>query len=131
MEKRLFLILIIIILITSCASDIEYIDLESKLAETSYCYQMLDVSERSFISSNKRLTRIIRLVSDEIDFLPGFYNIDKISSRLKVSSVSIEELLFLLADSGYKVARTHICNRGLKTDASVIELENAIENMKS
>jgi tRNA (guanine26-N2/guanine27-N2)-dimethyltransferase len=96
------------------------------LADTSFCEKMLKKSEVLGVGANRRLMDIISLVRDEIGFPPGFYKIDIICSRKGLPSVPTDLVLKSLRDEGHRAFLTHIDSRGIKTDASLFELENAI-----
>lgn len=96
------------------------------LADTIFCEKMLKKSEVLGVGANRRLMDIISLVRDEVGFPPGFYNIDIICSRKGLPSVPTDLVLRSLRDEGHRVILTHIDSRGIKTDASIFELENAI-----
>lgn len=98
-----------------------------ELADGSFCKNMLEISERSELSSNKRLMRIIRLVRDEIAFPPGYYNIDKLCSKLRMPSIASDRAFSALEEAGLRVVGTHMDARGFKTDASISEIESALK----
>ena len=98
-----------------------------ELADRDFCKEMLDLSDKSFFSSDRRLMKLIRLVQDEVGFKPGFYNIDKLCSRLGIASLSTLKVLSALRGAGFEAVRTHFDERGVKTDASVVELENVLK----
>lgn len=99
------------------------------LAEKTFCEDMLKLSERSLISVNRRLMDIIRLVHGEIGFPPGFYNIDMICSKLGIPSVASREILSALKKVGFKSTMSHIDMRGIKTDATVSDLEGILTSI--
>jgi len=94
-----------------------------ELAEEAFCGDMLEISERSEASSNRRLMNIISLVNDEIGFPLGFYNIDDLCSKLGMSSIAKERFFQALRDAGFRVVETHIDRRGFRTDAKISDLE--------
>ena len=94
-----------------------------ELAEEAFCGDMLEISERSEVSSNRRLMNIISLVKDEIDFPPGFYSVDDLCSRFGTSSIAKDRFFLALRDAGFRVVETHIDKRGFRTDAKISDLE--------
>jgi tRNA (guanine26-N2/guanine27-N2)-dimethyltransferase len=100
-----------------------------ELADEVFCRGMLSFSESSDLSSNLRLMRLIQHVKDEVGFPPGFFNIDKLCSKLGVASISTNEVLIALRGEGFKAVRTHFDYRGVKTDASILDLENVLKGM--
>ncbi len=97
-----------------------------ELADSSFCDDMLEASDNSPLSSNKKLMSILRLVKGEIGFPPGFYDIDEICSSLGIPSISTSRVFLALQEAGLRVARTHMDNRGFKTDASKADLERVL-----
>ena len=101
------------------------------LAEEAFCDDMLTLSERSAISSNLRLIRIVRRVMGEIGFPQGFYSIDKLCSKLGTPSRATGEVISGIEEAGFRVARTHVDDRGLKTDAPIRELMDIVKSVKA
>lgn len=98
-----------------------------ELASRGFCEEMLLLADRSFLSSDRRLMKLIHLVSDEVGFKPGFYNIDTLCSKLRIASLSTHNVLSALKGAGFDAVRTHFDERGVKTDASIVELENVLK----
>jgi len=96
------------------------------LADESFCSDMMECSETSFIGSNRRLMNIIEVVRGEIGMPPGFFVIDELSSALGVQSKRMEPVIDGLKASGFKAARSHADSRGLKTDAPVETVKRII-----
>jgi tRNA (guanine26-N2/guanine27-N2)-dimethyltransferase len=102
-----------------------------ELAEEAFCDDMLSVSDRSAIGSNRRLIRVIKTVRGEIGFPQGFYGIDKLCSKLKIPSKATGDVMGALEEASFRVARTHIDERGLKTDAPIGELEGVLKSIRA
>jgi len=99
------------------------------LAEETFCDEMLALSERSALSSDRRLTRLIRLVRSEASLGPSFYNIDLICSRLGVPSLATNAVVSALRGAGFAAVRTHFDERGVRTDASIVEVEKVLKGL--
>jgi len=91
---------------------------------------MLEASERSVVGSNRRLMEMVRLVRGEVGQPVGFHRIDKLCSGIGVASMPTEEALDAIRDAGHRAVRTHFDRRGLKTDASITELLEALRCAK-
>jgi tRNA (guanine26-N2/guanine27-N2)-dimethyltransferase len=96
------------------------------LAEPGFCDEMLEVSQRSSVSSNRRLMEIIELVRGEVGLPVGFYDIDRLCSMLGIQSLSLDGVRSALGEAGFKSVRTHIDNRGIKTDARIPDLKGTL-----
>lgn len=101
------------------------------LAESSFCDEMSYLSERSLISSNRRLMDTISLVRDEIGFPPGFYDIDRLCSKLGLPSKAANDVLSALRVAGFRSTRSHVDTRGIKTDATVSDIEEILRAISS
>jgi tRNA (guanine26-N2/guanine27-N2)-dimethyltransferase len=102
-----------------------------ELAEGEFCDEMLTYSERSAISSNRMLVRIIQMVRDEIGFPQGFYGVDKLCSKLKIPSRATGDVISAIESAGFRTVRTHIDERGLKTDVPLGELERMLRSVEA
>jgi len=102
-----------------------------ELVDRDFCEEMLLLSDGSVLSSDPRLMKLIRLVMGEVGFKPGFYNIDMLCSRLRKASLSSHDVLSALRGAGFEAVRTHFDERGVKTDASVVEMENVLKGLPS
>jgi tRNA (guanine26-N2/guanine27-N2)-dimethyltransferase len=100
------------------------------LADSSFCGEMLEASERSVVGSNRRLMEMVRLVRGEVGQPVGFHRIDKLCSRIGVASMPTEKALDAIRDAGHRAVRTHFDRRGVKTDASITELLEALRCAK-
>lgn len=101
-----------------------------KIAETDFCGEMLSIANTTPLSSNMKLIRLIKRVQGEVDFEPTYYNIDLLCSRLGVASLPTNDVLSALRDTGFQAVRTHFDDRGVKTDASIVELKNILKVLK-
>jgi tRNA (guanine26-N2/guanine27-N2)-dimethyltransferase len=100
-----------------------------ELADTSFIDEMLEVSENSYVGSNRRLLEIIRLVRDEVDFPVGFYNIDRLCSYLSAPSITSKLAIQAIEEAGFRAVKTHFDRRGLKIDASISEVRRALREV--
>jgi len=99
------------------------------LAERSFCDDMIALSNETLLSSERRLMRLVELVHEESNMPPTFYNIDSSCSRLGIESLSSDRVISALKDAGFDAVRTHFDERGVRTSAPVVELENVLKGM--
>ena len=95
-----------------------------KLADNEFCEELIDRSRD--LAIEERLIDIISLVKEETKFPPTFFIIDEICSRIGSKSMPTDEVISLIEDAGFSVTRTHFNIRGIKTDASIRELEKIL-----
>jgi len=99
------------------------------LADASFCGEMLATADRSALSSDRRLMKLIRLVRGEVGLNPAFYSIDALCSRLRTASLPTDHVVAAIRDAGFQAVRTHFDDRGVRTDVSVVELENVLKGL--
>jgi len=86
------------------------------LSEASFCDGMIETAEEKGFK-DMRLKRLLQTIHSESGYPPTFFNIDKLSSLLNLTSPPTVEFLRTLRKKGYKASRTHFHPRGVKTDA--------------
>ena len=86
------------------------------LSDSPFCDEMLEEAERRELGE-RRLMRLLSQIRSESRYPPTFFNIDKISGPLALSSPATEGVLRALREAGYRATRTHFHPRGIKTDA--------------
>ena len=95
-----------------------------KLADNEFCDELVEQSSGATIE--ERLIDIIALVKEETRFRPTFFIIDEICSRIGSKSMPTIKVVSLIENAGFSVTRTHFHDRGIKTDASIRELEKIL-----
>ena len=98
-----------------------------KLADNNFCEELIEQSREAAIEN--RLIDIISLVKEETRFPPTFFIIDEICSRIGSKSMPTDTVVSLIEDAGFSVTRTHFNDRGIKTDASIRELEKILSRL--
>ncbi len=69
------------------------------------------------LNTKPQLWKFFSLLEDEADAPPFFYTINDLSSLLKVSPPTMEQVFTQLKNKGYTVTRTHCTPTGFKTNA--------------
>lgn len=96
------------------------------LADPTFCEGMIEASEGLGVGGNGRLMSFVRMVKEETSFSPGYFEIDGICSRIGAPSQATDRVLSALIERGFSVTRTHFEDRGIKTDATIAELEHIL-----
>ncbi len=68
----------------------------------------------------------IKLMEEEN--IPFYYDIHEVSSKHKLASLKMGQIIENLRKSGFKVSRSSLCPTGIKTDAGIEEVVEATEN---
>ncbi|MBN2335701.1 tRNA (guanine(10)-N(2))-dimethyltransferase [Candidatus Bathyarchaeota archaeon] len=97
-----------------------------ELCEPVFVSGMLAVATGEDHLRETRAVSLINRVRGEHGYPPWFFDIDALCSSLGRKSMATQEALNRVTDAGFRVAKTHFSERGLKTDASASELREAL-----
>jgi tRNA (guanine26-N2/guanine27-N2)-dimethyltransferase len=95
-----------------------------KLSEEKFCSEML--SEAAQTGAGRRVFRLLEALLREGEGPPTYYVIDKISSKLGIRSPSMLKVMERLVEQGFHVTTTHFNPRGIKSNASVRDVFEAV-----
>ncbi len=70
-------------------------------------------------TNDKILLRRLELLSNEVDSVPWFYDLDRVSKALGIASVGIDKLISALRMHGWSASRSHISFKSIKTKADI------------
>ena len=74
-----------------------------------------------------RLIHLLETIRGEIGLPPTYFHLDEFSSRAGKSSLNMDDVMGRLLTAGFRVARTHLDSRGIRTTASAQDLANVIK----
>lgn len=100
------------------------------LSEASFCEEMIEEAERRGLRRG-RLMRLLRLIRSEAGYPPTFFDVDKVAELLGLPSLPTDGLIRVLRREGYRASRTHFHPRGVKTDAPVGAVKEALRRLWS
>jgi tRNA (guanine26-N2/guanine27-N2)-dimethyltransferase len=72
---------------------------------------------------DSRINEILKKGIEEIGYPVGYFNIDKVCSLIGIKSIPTQVAIDRITENGYNVTLTHFDNRGIKTNASIVELK--------
>lgn len=101
-----------------------------EMQNSEFLSGMLDMIPEMEINQKKEVTKLLEKCLAESDAPPTFYDIHAICRKLKISAPPLEGVINLINDGGYIVTRTHFNPNGLKTDAPLSFIENAIASYR-
>jgi len=82
-------------------------------------------------NNTKRIAKILELIINEIGMPLSYYNLHKLSQKLKLPDVPrIKDVLDKIQKKGYKASRTHFDFLSIKTDMNIKILKGTILAMK-
>ena len=77
---------------------------------------------------DRHTSRLLRLIHDEID-TQFFYYLPRITRTMRKGSVSSDKVIESLRGSGFSASRTSFTNFGVKTNAGISEVTEAVERL--
>ena len=97
-----------------------------ELSEQEFTSGMLEEAEKLGHLARSRAATIVKQVRAEAGFPPGFYVIDSLCSAVGSPSLPTEDVVTRIRGAGFRVAKTHLDKRGIRTDADVDELKRLL-----
>lgn len=89
-----------------------------KIAEKRFLELMQRKAKYMPFKNSGKITKILKLIENAINAPIGYYALDKLAHKLSLPVPSIQALLKILHQYGFKATRTHFNTEGIKTDAS-------------
>jgi len=74
-------------------------------------------------------TKIASIALQEIDMPPTYFTIDKISSKMGVTTPSLNSVILDIKKKGYLASRTALNSKGIKTDAPNMTLQKIVKTL--
>jgi len=87
-------------------------------------------SERNY-GNKKELTQLLLTVADELSLPPTYFDLHKISQKLKISAVPVDKAVEQLKSKGFSVSRTHFRQNSIRTNAKISDVEAAVKKALS
>ena len=95
-----------------------------RLWDEAFCRAMLSEAENMGLPS--RMVRLIRMVLEECGGPPTYYDVDRVCRLAGAPSLPIDLVVQRLRSMGYWASRTHFHPKGVRTDAPLSALKEAV-----
>ena len=92
------------------------------------CDHIIEMLQSGVFGSGGTAIKLIEQVKSEHDINTPYYNIHKICKKLKIPARPMDEIISSLEKGGFKAARTHFSGLGLRSDATVSDISQSLEN---
>ena len=91
-----------------------------KIHNKSFLKMIINSNENINYSNKKKISKILQFAIDEIDMPASYYDIHKLSQKLKLQSVpKMDIVLNKIRQMGYKASRTHFEFTSIKTNMKI------------
>lgn len=115
----------------NCRKDMDYAGplWLGELHNKKFLAKMKKINAKRDYADKKELEKTLDLLMGEVGMPAFYYEIHDLCSRLKVERIpKIDGFIAQLRKNGFTAVRTHFCEKGIKTDAGIKEIEEIILN---
>jgi tRNA (guanine26-N2/guanine27-N2)-dimethyltransferase len=96
------------------------------LVDGDFCREMYK-EERKVLEAKKRRSQLLITMIGEIGMPPTYFVVDKVCEKLGVSAASRDRVIEKLVTMGYQATRTHFNPQGIKSNASIQVVGEAVK----
>ncbi len=97
-------------------------------ADSEFCRLLEGELSAGKFNKKKEAIKLTGMIANEQAISNPYYNIHKLFRKIKRPARPMEDIIDRLNSEGFKAERTHFSGTGLRTDASVSEIYNILEN---
>ncbi|VVB98305.1 tRNA (guanine(26)-N(2))-dimethyltransferase [uncultured archaeon] len=115
----------------NCKKDMDYAGplWLGELHERKFLAKMKKLNEKRDYADKKELDKTLDLLIGEAGMPAFYYEMHDLCARLRVERIPrIDEFISELRKKGFRAVRTHFCEKGIKTDAGLKEIEALLQN---
>lgn len=116
---------------SECSSKLDFAGplFLGKISDGDFCKMVEAEAESREFKLRRRAREILRLIRCETDAPPTYYVIDKLCGKLKLPVPSIKVVIEALKASGFQALPTHFNPKGVKTNASAMEVKEVLRKV--
>ncbi len=100
------------------------------LSNRQFCKLMKKEAEQRVFRNGERVRKILAFVKNEVDAPATYYVLDKLCDKLTLPVPSVEKFLKTLKKSGFQAILTHFNPKGVKTDASALDVRKFLQELR-
>jgi tRNA (guanine26-N2/guanine27-N2)-dimethyltransferase len=100
------------------------------LQDSKFTEGMLEKSQDIVLNKEKSAVKLLEIVIKESNAPATFYDVHKLSGKLKISAPPMADIFKSLDDEGYLATPTHFKPTGIKTDAPLSVLNKILCDLK-
>jgi tRNA (guanine26-N2/guanine27-N2)-dimethyltransferase len=98
-----------------------------QLFDKSFCERMkIEAENRQLGITKRRVMRLLKLIVEEADAPPLYYDVHSLCDELSIRVPKIEHVMNDLAEKGFKTTRTHFKPTALRTNADVEDIKGVL-----
>ncbi|MGJ7028616.1 MULTISPECIES: tRNA (guanine(10)-N(2))-dimethyltransferase [Methanothermobacter] len=97
------------------------------IQDAGFIGSMIEEAENKKLNQKEKVLRLLQTCIREAGMPPGFYDVHELCSSMGVSAPPIDSVMDHLRGDGFRVSRTHFKPTGIKTDADLGAVKDAIK----
>ena len=101
------------------------------IVDRAFVEHVIDENHIAPINGNGRITKLLNYLSAEATAPPTYFVIDKVSKKLNLPAPANQTVAKELQNRGFQAVFTHFNPRGIKTDASALDVKRVIREIVS
>ncbi|MFX1411040.1 MAG: tRNA (guanine(10)-N(2))-dimethyltransferase [Promethearchaeota archaeon] len=102
-----------------------------ELHDNQFIKEILILNQNSGYKCKNRIDKLLNLALEENDMPVSYYNIHKLSQKLKLQFVpKMEVIQNIIREKGYRVSRTHFDFLSIKTNMDLILIKKSLLELK-
>jgi len=99
----------------------------NEIHDLRFINKMILLNQEFQYKNEKKISKLLNLIQEEIKMPPFYYNIHKLSKNLKLSNIpKLEEILSKVKEKGYQASRTHFDFLSIKTNMDLVSIKNIL-----
>ena len=97
-----------------------------QLFDKEFCLKMMEVLNTLDLPHKRELSKMLKLILDEVDGPPTYYTIDALSRLYKLKQPKMHELINKLRSEGFQASLTHFNPKGFRFNGDVSDLKKIL-----
>ena len=97
-----------------------------KIFDKQFCEAMAEENKHRAFRNSAKIAKLLSLTIDEADAPPTYHVLDKISNKLSLPAPPVATILRILKENGFQAIPTHFNSRGIRTNASALEMQTVL-----
>jgi tRNA (guanine26-N2/guanine27-N2)-dimethyltransferase len=102
-----------------------------KIVDKRFCELMEEEAEKRNFRLGRKIEKTLTLIKNESEAPITFYVNDKLCDKLNIPVPPVIKLVEALRGTGFQACATHFNSKGIRTDASAMEIEELLQRIYS
>jgi tRNA (guanine26-N2/guanine27-N2)-dimethyltransferase len=100
-----------------------------KIFDRGFCELMEEAADKRNFKLASRISKILALIKNEAEAPITYYVCDELCHKLNLPAPAVAGVVEALRDAGFQACVTHFNSKGIRTDASAMEMGELLQRM--